>query len=456
MYKKRLLSKIVTLTLVFLMVFSFSSVPKIYAIDKGATDVEPTDKEPTLKYFVEVKTSTDNVNDIIFDNTDQYVENYKITFYDDYDDDSFKILSKNAVETGETKLEKDAKIKLSPKKANSDSLVSEDEEIELPLFASDDDYEAFLDSQNLGNHFILRSITTNLFYASENPDGSHKIIKKSDYKDIKQKETEVDTASILATKLKSIEPLVSVFRNGITTSSAQPTSFNFSNSDEEDFTYMYSTIYAYDEYNSARTQKRHKFDAYHIKYDIINEDKGGYYGANGSNYYVNTTKDDTKSDVAVLAWTLGGAIASSDSSIYFHAAYNKNIEYNVLGVQQSTTVYSNLYNTSSQITKHNTAFTGTSIAYNMPDYVATSDITYGNETLPVASIEMGAIGGWYNVGSYNGANGVARSEYIHSFSNSSISVSLGFSIPTSVGVSVSGATTSTYEKAWVYTTISPN
>lgn len=448
MNKKRLLSKIVSLMLIFLMVFTCSSAPKSYALDKVSSD-----KEPILKYFVEVKTSVDNDSDIIFDNTDQYVENYKITFYDDYDDGLFKEQAKNAILTGETKLEKDTKIKLKPKKANSKSLVSEDEEIELPLFASDDDYKAYLDSQNLGNHFLLRSITTNLFYASENPDGSHKIINKSDYNEVKSKEKEIASSSLLSSKILTLKPLI---KSGLSNLTVQPTSFSFSNSDREDFTYMYSTIYAYDEYNSARTQKRHKFDAYHIKYDVINEDKGGYYGANGYNYYVNTTKDDTKSDVAVLAWTLGGAIASSDSSIYFHAAYNKNIEYNVLGVPDSTTVYSNLYNTSSQISKHTTAFTGTSIAYNMPDYVSTSDLSYGTETLPVASIEMGAIGGWYNVGSYNGANGVARSEYIHSFSNSSISVSLGITYPSSIGVSVAGATTSTYEKAWVYTTISPN
>jgi len=417
---KALTIKIITLTLAFLIILTTTSIPTI------------AKEYQTLKYFIEVKDSVDNAADKEFDNTDQYVENYKITFYDESDDKAFTVLAQNAKNVGEITLEKGSKIKLKPKKINPNSLANEDSEIELPIFANDSDYEAYLESQGIGNHFILRSVTTNLFYLSNDADGNKVIINKDDYL---EKKNEINSLNLSGYQLMSFSPSGSATQN---------------------FTYMYSSVYAYDEYNSARTQKRHKFDAYHLKFDTINEDKGGYFSS-WYNYYVSTTSDDTKSDVAVLAWTLGGAINSTDSSIYFHSAYNKAIKYTCLGIPQPIeNVYRNLYKGDSGISKHDTAFNGTSIAYNMPDYITVSATSYGEETLPVAAIEMGAIGGWYNVGSYNGANGVVRSEYIHSFSNNTINVSLGFSFPASIGVSVSGASTSQYEKAWVYTTISPN
>lgn len=118
-------------------------------------------------------------------------------------------------------------------------------------------------------------------------------------------------------------------------------------------------------------------------------------------------------------------------------------------------VKSSTDNSSSEISKHDSAYTGTSIAYNMPDYITVSSTAYGEETLPIAGVQMGAIGGWYNVGANSGQNGTVRTEYIHSYSDNSISVGLGISAPpATIGVSVSGASTSQRESTWVYATIS--
>lgn len=211
---------------------------------------------------------------------------------------------------------------------------------------------------------------------------------------------------------------------------------------------MYASVYAYDEYSGG--QKRQSFDAYHMKYNSQNRLAEGM-------AYISTYQNDTRPDVISLGWSLGGSIGMYDSSINLTCAYNLQCENcNLLGYS-NIFGYNSFNRNSSEVSMHNSLFTGQSIGFNIPDVgiAMCSNCMNGIRTRP-AALNISAKSGWYNKGSYNGANGVVRSEYYHTYNSKTLTLSPSISIPFSISFSPNIVENQDFEKTWVYTTISPN
>lgn len=224
-------------------------------------------------------------------------------------------------------------------------------------------------------------------------------------------------------------------------------SITANSSQQQDFKQMCAIVYVEDEYSGSK--KRQSFSAYHKKYSSLNKLTEGL-------KYVNTSRKDAKPDVISLGWSLGGAISLNDPSITFEGGYNLQCE--ICQMRGRTQyAYNSFKQNSSEISKHHSLFSGNSVGYNIPD-VGRGNCRYCGEptsTRP-AALHITAKSAWYNKGSYNGASGTVRSEYYHTYSSRSISVTPSISIPSSVSFGVNMSESENYEKTWVYAVISPN
>lgn len=207
-------------------------------------------------------------------------------------------------------------------------------------------------------------------------------------------------------------------------------------SDSQSFTYLTSSIYNTDQYD-GNGKKRNMFAAYHSRPNPINSNPA----------YVKTTQYDGKPDVLALAWNVGGAISLNDSSIYLHVAYNN-------AHADGNTYYDSLYKDDTRGSKHSSLFTGQSIGYNIPDYLEVNGLF---PRVWPSVWHIAANSGWYNVGSYNGADGTVRTELLHTYTSTSISITPSISAPpASISLSISGEQESKVDKAWVYALVNPN
>lgn len=265
--------------------------------------------------------------------------------------------------------------------------------LEFKIFPSEREYENMIEAIKKGHRFVPRSISTNVFF-TKIEDGHEQFVNKSEVKTL-------------------------------------------SSSDSQTFTYLTASIYAYDEYRNNNNQKRHSFSAYHSRENPINS----------SPAFANTTKYDDNPDVLVLAWNVGGAIPLNDPSIYLQVAYNN-------AHADGNTYYETLYKDDSRVSKHDSLFTGNSIGYNIPDYVYRANFW---PTVWGSVWHIAANSGWYNTGAYNGANGTVRTEFLHTYTKKSITVTPSISTPPGgISLSISGETVSNIDKSWVYTIVSPN
>jgi len=324
------------------------------------------------------------------ESNDQYVESYNITFYFDEDTPEMR-KSLRTNETNKLLISKDAKVIIDPKKYSTHTLLNEP--LEFKIFPSEREYESMQEAIKKGHRFVPRSISTNVFF-TKIEDGNEHFVNKSEVKTL-------------------------------------------SSSDSQSFTYLTASIYAYDEYRNNNSQKRHSFSAYHSRANPINS----------SPAFANTTKYDNDPDVLVLAWNVGGAIPLNDPSIYLQVAYNN-------AHADGYTYYETLYKDDSRVSKHDTLFTGTSIGYNIPDYVYRANFW---PTVWGSVWHIAANSGWYNTGAYSGANGTVRTEFLHTYTSKSITVTPSINYPPAgISLSISGESSSKVDKSWVYTIVSPN
>lgn len=344
----------------------------------------------TYYYEIEYVTNLDIddriLNDVTYNN--QYFENYVVKFYDA----SGYNLQGNKMVKNQVKLARDGKISFNPKHINPRSLL--DKTIEFKVLPTTKEYNNYIQAKTNGHKYVLRSISTNIFFSEEDENEAKFITNEQ---------------AMLAS----------------------------SNNASQRFTYLTSSIYVYDEYRNNGIQKRHNFSAYHSRPNAINS----------SPAFATTTKYDEKPDVLTLAWNVGGAISLNDPSIYMHVAYNNKLA-------DGNTYYENLYKNDSRVSKHDSLFTGNSIGYNIPDYAFRGNLW----PMCWASVwNINSNSGWYNTGSYNGANGIVRTELMHTYTNRIIRVNPGISAPpAAISFSISGETVSKVDRAWVYATVSPN
>lgn len=378
----------------------------------------------TLNYYVEVRTSLNvDENQGQFSSrmeeelakAEEYIENYTITFYDDNDNQTFVQKAKDSKMKGSIVLGKDAKIKINTKEIFPNSLT--DSIVELPVFPDKSTYKDMINAQKNGNRFILRSISVNTFFTKKNQNHEG-LLKKSD----------VNFSNSISTK----------------TLSRYNSEFHY-------FDNMYACVFVYDQYNSTNTRKRNRFVGYHRKYSNYN---GIIDGAN----FVSTSSYDSRDDGVVLAWNVGGAIGLHDSSRQLSASYNLQCENCVLNGNTNNYTSTNLREDNSLVTKHDTAFTGTCTAYNIPDRdVGFCGSCGWGQALYPSNIQIKSTSGWYDVGGYWGANGEVRTEYIHTWQNRSLSLTPSIPIPPgSIGISISGVTEDRRESSWVFAEIDPN
>lgn len=207
---------------------------------------------------------------------------------------------------------------------------------------------------------------------------------------------------------------------------------NYDNLERQYFGVIRSSIYVYDEYNSNRTRKRHFYQAYHNRTDGYPLTRPAWGG---------TTNFDNTPDTIALAWNRGGDIGLYDSSIQIELNYN---------FAYPTPMYATLNKNDSRVSRHNTAFTGNSIAYNVPDYVRS-----GLDALFPGTQRIQSNTGWYNVGGYNGANGRVRTELFHTYYNVRAIITPNITT-NNVSFSISNERTDRVDKMWVYATVNPN
>jgi hypothetical protein len=293
-------------------------------------------------------------------------------------------------------------------------------EIELPLINEDMKKEITSLSKE-GIKSVLRNISVNVFYS--NPD----FCELDKLSDNGLSEEHSDTMFVQKSSMAG----------GVGTLG----------STQQNFHRMYASIYAYDEYSG--TQKRQSFSAYHSKYSPLNQLVEGM-------AYVSTYQKDSRPDVIALGWSLGGAIGMYDSSINLQAAYNLQCETCQLN-GRTKYAYNNFTPSSSDVSRHNSLFTGQAIGFNIPDIgIGQCDYCWSGIATRPAAMNITAKSGWYNKGSYNGANGVVRSEYLHTYTGYTLTLNPSISIPYSISFSPSLVENQDFEKTWVYTTISPN
>ena len=374
------------------------------------------DKAPQLSYVVYGFTSLDSNAPEEFNKSSQYIENYSIEFL--YQDDVAKQKSNaaNVIKSGTIDIMDADTITIPTSKISKLGT----EEIELPLINEDMKKEITSLSKE-GIKSVLRNISVNVFYS--NPD----FCELDKLSDNEHSEEHSDTMSVQKSSVAG----------GVGTMG----------SEQQNFHRMYASIYAYDEYSGS--QKRQSFSAYHSKYSPLNQLVEGM-------AYVSTYQKDSRPDVIALGWSLGGAIGMYDSSINLQAAYNLQCEICQLNVRTNY-AYNTFTQSSSDVSRHNSLFTGQAIGFNIPD-IGIGQCNYcwsGIATRP-ASMNISAKSGWYNKGSYNGANGVVRSEYLHTYTGYTLTLSPSISIPYSISFTPSLVENQDFEKTWVYTTISPN
>ena len=212
------------------------------------------------------------------------------------------------------------------------------------------------------------------------------------------------------------------------------------------FAYMYASITVSDEYNG--NQKRQHFSSTHAK-RYQNSLTNGL-------HYVSTTSMDSKADVIALGWSLGGTVGMYDSSIVFQGAYNLQCELCMINGTNNYASSGIINRYSTGVSMHSSLFTGNAVAFNIPDYI--SHLCSNNHSVGTrpAYLILNSNNGWYNKGSYNGASGVVRTEYLHSYASLNLSLDLNLSIPASISFSPNLVENSQFEKTWVYATISPN
>ncbi|WP_144942062.1 hypothetical protein [Paenibacillus sp. 32O-W] len=360
-----------------IMIFGSGSA---LAVEKTTTSQV---QEKYAYYTIEGFTSLDENAPEDFKETDQYVEHYTINFF--YNNNTASEVS-DKVER--VLLTPDTSIKIKPIEYIENTLLTD--EIEIPLFKEPKEFYAISNTNEQGGDSYLTSISTNVFFTPLNNEENEN--------DFYNKE-----------KIRTMDA-------------------------SQSFTYLTSSIYVTDEYNSDRSQKRHRFSAYHSRPNIINDTPG----------FANTTSYDSKPDVLALAWNVGGAIPLNDPSINMTVAYNNRVDGDNYYAESSTHLNS---------TKHNTMFTGTSIGFEIPDtkYRALWPLCWASQW------HIEAKSGWYNVGSYNGANGTVRTELLHTYTSRNITVtpSIG-GPPLGISLSISGETQSKVDIAWVYSVVSPN
>lgn len=202
--------------------------------------------------------------------------------------------------------------------------------------------------------------------------------------------------------------------------------------ESQSFGVIRSSIYVYDEYNSNRTRKGHFYQGYHNRTDGSPLTRPAWGG---------TTNFDDTPDTIALAWSIGGAIGLNDSSTQLNINYN---------FASPSPKYATLTKDSSSVSRHDTLFTGTSIGYNIPDYVKS-----GLDALFPATQRIQSNTGWYNVGSYEGASGQVRTELFHTYYNVGVIIRPNIST-SSVDFSVDNSRDDKVDKMWVYGTVDPN
>ncbi len=382
--------------------------------------------EDYVYYTIECVSSIDQNTDKELKEASDYIEHYTISFYSE-DNPQKEDSIKKAKVHGIAKFKKDQSIKFKLKDVYQDSIADEDATISLPLFPTEKNYDDYIS----GSNFSIVSISINNFYsAKDEKSGIHKRIMKKDIEKYKQ------------SRVNNFKPILKPCAfSGVVEQGSQ----NFSN--------MYSVMYVYEEYNATGTQKRNKYEAWHNKNTIPNQLEPIL----GNNpIYVNTRTRDSNPDIISLAWNVGGAIPSNDSSIVLSGRYDINCP-----VDGCCTVVETISKSSSTVSQHSSLFNGNSIGFNIPDRltgIPNPGNHYGRtDSIYPTGYYISAITGWYNKGAYFGAKGTVRSEYFHTYQNFSISVSAGIAAPpANFGFSVTPSSYDASEKTWVYAVVSPN
>lgn len=186
------------------------AIPLSYLTALASSSNEQINKQ----YSIQVKNSKDNGSESIFNNTNNYIENYTIQIDKEINaDDSY-----NPNDT----------ITFSPQKINNKSINNET--LNIPLFLNQEMYNNMQSEIQKGNHVIIRSIAINSFL-KDSTTGN--FLAKEDYR-------------------------INAF------------SSSKSYSEQQNFDKMYALIIVSDVYNSNRTQKKHQYYAYHTKYESHN------------------------------------------------------------------------------------------------------------------------------------------------------------------------------------------
>lgn len=418
MKKKKLLYLILTMLTVITLVPSANAtdISTENAFDNAISEFT-LDKMPHLSYVVYGFTSLDSNIPDEFKQTSQYIENYFIEFV--YPDDVAKQkgCTADVVMSGTIDIMNADTITIPSSKISKLGT----EEVELTLITDDVKKEIFSLSEE-GIRSVLRSISVNVFYANLAPSELDMLGDDGYY--------DYDTSGSMFVQKSSVA-------DGVVTKS----------SSQQNFHRMYAAIYVYDEYSGG--QKRQSFNGYHSKYNPLNQLVEGL-------AYISTYQNDTRPDIIALGWSLGGAIGMYDSSISLQCAYNLQCESCLLGGRNNYG-YNNFTRYSSEISMHNTLFTGQALGFNIPD-IGISYCNYCWSGIPTrpAVLNINAKSGWYNIGSYNGANGVVRTEYHHTYRGLTLTLNPSISFPYSISFLPSLVENKDFEKTWVYTTISPN
>ena len=392
---------IVALIATFGQNFRAADFSTVETIDFDIASSEYTLNEaPKLSYVVYGFTSLDANAPEEYKTSSQYIENYSVEFiYPDSNNTMRQNSFAHIVKTGTIDIMNTNCISVPT--THISHLRSND--IEIPLITEDIKKEVMASSKE-GIKSVLRSVSVNVFFVNpeDNNASDHLFLQKS-----------------------NIIPLNA----------------------RADFANMSASIYAIDQYDGSK--KRQLFTAYHSKHDLFNRIPGG-------NAFVNTGRRDTRPDVITLGWGLGGAIAMNDSSIGFRGQYN--MQCSVCQIADREKFASNTFTpSSSNVTKHDSLFTGVSIGYNIPDtgpgycpYCGESIATYPSQ------LYITAKNGWYNRGGYNGEDGTARTDYYHTYVSRTLTVSASISTSLIISFTPNLALDEECEKSWVYTVISPN
>jgi|LSQX01.1.fsa_nt_gb hypothetical protein len=357
-----------------------------------------------IKYFIEMSSTQDKKMNKNLENETNYIEHYEITFYKEGEKD-YESRASRALQSGDALYSSDESISIDT--VNYTNMIIP-YSLEIPV--TNQKIKTDIDKvRSEGVVSTLRAIGVNVFFASSIvPANMASEISRVTNKDFK----------------KSNDIIMQV-------------------SEQQDFPYMKSIIYAYEEYSG--NQKRHALYSYNQKYNTYNT-----YTGSGVRF-VNTTQSDSIPDTQMLSWSIGGAIGLYDTNIYLHDTYNMQCE--TCDYYYGATRYGyNTYYKNSGLTR-NDVDNGTCIAFDIPDRAVAycSMGHYVGPTYP-SVLNLDARTGWFDIG-YAGRDGVARTDYVHTYSTYSLNIS--FSIDLGGGISFGFDLTenSQFERAWVYVVI---